>query len=90
MATDTLNIVREPTKPSLYDFASDIQVQAGRIVSLAEALDEALDFSCENETIRTALSRALDYLNLLREAAEKAKASGEEVERLALKERATA
>jgi hypothetical protein len=92
MAEDTLTVVREPTKPptSLFDFATDIQVQAHRIVSLAEAIDEALDFSTNDETIRRMLGRALDYLHLLQEAAEKAQANGERVEMFALKDRITA
>lgn len=89
MATDTLTAVPEPTKP-LYDFGTDIQVQARRILSLAEAIDEVLDFSTEDDVIRTALGHALNYLYLLQEAAEKACASGEKVERLALKERSAA
>lgn len=86
MATDTLTAVREPanSEPSLYDLATNIQIQAGRIDSLAEAIDEALDFGTDPGPVRLALGRALDYVNLIKEAAEKARASGEAAEILAM------
>jgi hypothetical protein len=83
MATDNLSVVGEAAKsePTLYDLASDIQVQASRIHSLAEAIDEVAELPSDIDT----QTRLLDYVNLLRESALKAKASGEKVEVHALR-----
>lgn len=92
MATDTLTAVREQanSQPTLYDLATNIQIQASRIDSLADAIDDALDFSTDPGPVRLALGRALDYVNLIKEAAEKARASGEEAEVLAMMARKVA
>lgn len=87
MATDTLTAVREPanSEPSLHDLATDIQIQARRIASLAQAIDEALDFPAINESQRLTLGHALNYVELIQEAAERARAGGEAAEIHAMK-----
>ena len=57
-----------------------IQGEARRIESLSEAIDQALDFEIPDKAQREAISRALDYLALIREAATKARDDGERVE----------
>jgi hypothetical protein len=69
----------------LNQLGAEIQVQASRIRSLAEAIDNDTDGVPDT----AALGRVLDYVNLLREAADKVSAKGEQVELLALKNRIT-
>jgi hypothetical protein len=78
MAIDTLTAARDPanSKQSLDDLAAEIQIQASRVASLAEAIDATLD--CDLDT--KALGRLIDYVKLIQEAAERARASGEAVE----------
>ncbi|HVI05892.1 MAG TPA: hypothetical protein VM711_07355 [Sphingomicrobium sp.] len=57
------------------DFAQEVQIQARRIKGLAQAIDDALhdDLTVEE--------RALCFLQLIEEAADKASNAGEEIER---------
>jgi hypothetical protein len=80
MATDILSITSDSKK--LDEIASTVQVHCRRVLSLAEAIDNAIDF-CAGEHAEQ-LGHALDYLNLLREAAEEARAAGEQLETLAI------
>jgi hypothetical protein len=73
MATDTLSTTTDSAK--LGEIASTVQIQAGRIKSLAEAIDSEIDAPGRDPN-----GRVLDYVNLLREAAERARAAGEALE----------
>jgi hypothetical protein len=86
MATDTLNTVREAanSEPSLYDLATNVQVQTNRIKSLAKAIDDALNYVGQGEEGVLAQGRAIDFLSLLEDAAENARASGEHLELVAI------
>lgn len=86
MATDTLSIARDSAKPrTIDDLATIVQAETRRVISLAHAIDDAIDF-CAGENAER-IGRAIDYLNLLREAAEKAGAAGEELEVVAMEAR---
>lgn len=81
MATYNLDTASAPAKADdLYQLATNIQIQACRIRSLAAAIDNEIDFSCDDEETRGRLGRAYDYLRLVEEAADKAKLDGEVVE----------
>jgi hypothetical protein len=81
MATYNLDTATAAAKAEDLDqLATNIQIQAGRIRSLAAAIDQEIDFSCADEKIRDRLNRAYDYIRLLEEAADKAKLDGEVVE----------
>lgn len=66
----------------LYQLATDVQIQASRIESLADAIDESIDFGSENEEQRRRLGRACDYLMLIIEAAKKVGNAGERLEEI--------
>jgi hypothetical protein len=67
----------------LYQLATDVQIQAHRIRSLIEAIDETLDGSMDAE----AEGRALDYVALARDAAARVSAAGEQIEHRAMQQR---
>jgi hypothetical protein len=81
MANDNLGTAIAPAKADdVCELASNIQDQAQRISSLATALDEAIDWSTADEEICNRLSRAYDYLSLIKECAGKAKIDAQIVE----------
>jgi hypothetical protein len=79
MAADNVNT----TQANIYDLATAIQAQTHRILSLSHAIDDALDGVPDAKKI----GRAFDYLGLLAEAAESARAAAEEIESLDIKRR---
>lgn len=83
MADNTLSNADLAAKmKEIYELATDVQVQASRIESLADAVDGSIDFGSEDEEQRNCLGRAYDYLMLIIEAAKKVGNAGERLEEI--------